>query len=63
MINAYWGDLNFQIQEGDVKDWMRVADTSMPSPFDLLETGKEQPLRSLNYGVKARSIVVLLKGS
>jgi hypothetical protein len=35
----------------------------MPSPFDLLEIGKEKPLRSLNYGVKARSIVVLLKGN
>src|SRR5208282_1193261 len=33
MINAYWEDLNFQIQEGGVGDWMRVADTSMPSPF------------------------------
>jgi isoamylase len=63
MINAYWENLSFQIQEGGVKDWMRVADTSMPSPFDLLEIGKEKPLRSLNYGVKARSIVVLLKGN
>jgi pullulanase/glycogen debranching enzyme len=63
MINAYWENLSFQIQEGGAKDWMRVADTSMPSPFDLLEIGKEKPLRSLNYGVKARSIVVLLKGN
>ena len=63
MINAYWENLSFQIQEGGVKDWMRVADTSMPSPLDLLEIGKEKPLRSLNYGVKARSIVVLLKSA
>jgi isoamylase len=61
MINAYWDDLNFQIQEGAMSDWMRVADTSMPSPFDLLESGKEEAVGSLNYKVKARSIVVLLK--
>jgi isoamylase len=63
MINAYWEDLNVRIQQGDVGDWMRVADTSMPSPFDLLESGKEKALESLNYDVKARSIVVLLESS
>jgi glycogen operon protein len=61
MINAYWEDLNFQIEEGEVEDWLRVVDTSMPSPFDLLENGKEKTLGSLNYEVKARSIVVLLR--
>jgi hypothetical protein len=54
---------NVRIQQGDVGDWMRVADTSMPSPFDLLESGKEKALESLNYDVKARSIVVLLESS
>jgi isoamylase len=61
MINAYWDDLNFQIQEGEVSGWRRVADTSMPSPLDLLESGKEEALESMSYKVKARSIVVLLK--
>jgi glycogen operon protein len=60
MINAYWEDLTFRIQEGDVGDWMRVADTSMPSPSDLFESGKEKAISSLNYEVKARSVVVLL---
>ena len=63
MINAYWEDLNFQIQEGEVNGWMRVADTSMPSPLDLLESGKEEALGSLNYKVKARSVVVLVKST
>ena len=63
MINAYWEDLDFQIQEGEVSGWMRVADTSMSSPFDLPESGKEEALGSLNYKVKARSIVVLLKSA
>jgi isoamylase len=63
MINAYWEDLNFQIQEGNASQWMRAVDTSMPSPFDLLEIGKEKALESLNYEVKARSVVVLLRGT
>ncbi len=61
MINAYWEDLNFRIQEGEARDWMRVADTSKPSPFDLLEVGGEERLVSLDYNVKARSVVVLLR--
>ena len=31
MINACWEDLNFRIQEGEARDWMRIADTSKPS--------------------------------
>jgi hypothetical protein len=42
---------------------MRVADTSLPGPFDLLESRKEEALGSLNYKVKARSVVVLLKSA
>jgi len=63
MINAYWEDLNFRIQEGEAKDWTRVADTSKPSPLDLLEIGSEEPVPSLDYEVKARSVVVLLRGA
>jgi isoamylase len=59
MINAYWENLNFHIQEGKASDWLRVVDTSMPAPFDLFEIGKEQALNSLRYDVKGRSVVVL----
>ena len=60
---SYWEDLNFRIQEGEAKDWMRIADTSKPSPLDLLEIGSEEPLASLDYNVRARSVVVLLRGT
>ncbi len=63
MINAYWEDLNFRIQEGEVRDWIRITDTSKPSPLDLLESGSEEPLASLDYKVKTRSVVVLLRGA
>ena len=63
MINAYWEGLSFHIPEGGASDWIRVADTSIPSPFDLLESGTEEALESQNYMVKARSIAVLLKNT
>ena len=63
MINAYWENLNFQIQEGNPSDWARVADTAMPSPMDFFEAGEEKALISVNYEVKARSVVVLLRTS
>jgi isoamylase len=61
MINSYWEDLNFRINEGEKGDWLCVADTAMTSPLDFLEPGEEKALSSLNYEVKARSVVVLLR--
>lgn len=61
MINAYWEDLNFRIREGEARDWLRFVDTSLSSPFDLLEAAKEEALASLSYEVKSRSVVVLLR--
>ena len=63
MINAFWEDLNFRIQEGDANDWMRIADTSKPSPLDLMEIGTEESIASLDYKVNARSVVVLLRAA
>ena len=61
MINAYWQDLDFKIQEGKVGDWQCVADTGMPGPSDFFEVGQEKSVTSLSYEVKARSVVVLLR--
>ncbi len=61
MINAYWEDLDFVIQEGDAADWRRVVDTSLDSPFDLAEPGSEPRIASLKQTVRARSVVVLLR--
>jgi isoamylase len=59
MINAFWENLTFVVQEGQAKEWLRVVDTSLPSPSDFCEPDTAQPLSSLSYRVKARSIVVL----
>jgi glycogen operon protein len=59
MINAYWQELQFQIQEGAPQDWVRIVDTDQPSPNDFSEHGL--PLQRAIYQVAPRSIVVLVR--
>jgi isoamylase len=61
MINAYWEELRFEIQEGTASEWRRVVDTSQENPFDFLEPGNESLLQSLHYQVAARSVVILVR--
>ena len=61
MINAYWQELQFQIQEGAPQDWARIVDTGLPSPNDFSESGL--PLQQSIYQVAPRSIVVLVRAS
>jgi len=59
MINAYWQELQFQIQEGAPQDWVRIVDTAMATPDDFSESGF--PLLQSTYQVAPRSIVVLVR--
>jgi isoamylase len=59
MINAYWQELQFDIQEGVPQDWARIVDTGLPSPQDFSQQGV--PLRHSTYQVAPRSVVVLLR--
>jgi glycogen operon protein len=59
MINAYWQELQFQIQEGAAEDWVRIVDTELPSPADFSESGL--PLQQSIYQIAPRSIVVLVR--
>ena len=61
MINSYWEDLDFRVQEGEGGQWRRVVDTGLDSPLDILEPGSEISLPSLDYRVAARSVVILLR--
>ena len=61
MVNAWWEELTFIVQEGAASDWYRVVDTSLQSPEDFSEPGREPKLTSLNYRVGARSTVVLIR--
>jgi len=59
MVNAHWEEHTFEIQEGNPREWLRVADTSLGSPNDFSEPSLEPPLASSSYLVAARSIVIL----
>ena len=61
MINAYWEQLGFEVQEGDAAEWRRVIDTSLDCPLDFLEPGNEWPLPTLHYQVSARSVAILVR--
>jgi isoamylase len=59
MINAYWEELGFNVQEGTAQEWKRIVDTALPSPDDFLEDGI--PLEQTKYLLAPRSIVVLCR--
>jgi glycogen operon protein len=61
MINAFWNNLTFVVQQGSPGMWHRVVDTARPSPDDFCEPGCKAPLDDLRYEVQARSIVVLVR--
>jgi glycogen operon protein len=61
MINGYWEDVPFTIQEGEFSRWKRVIDTSLDAPDHFCEAGMEISLTSPTYVVKSRSIVVMIR--
>jgi len=58
IANAYWEDLVFTIQE--IGPWVRVVDTSLPSPFDIMEATEAPPMSEVRCAVAARSVMVLV---
>jgi glycogen operon protein len=62
MFNSGEKDVTFSVAPPPQgKRWMRVVDTSLPSPLDILEPGSEQALeRVKTYRVGNHSIVVFL---
>jgi glycogen operon protein len=59
MINSYWKELDFYVQEGTPQEWMRIVDTALPSPGDFSERGES--LQTLHYSMAPRSVAVLLR--
>jgi glycogen operon protein len=58
MINAWWQDLTFRMQEPGTA-WRRVVDTARESPEDFVPPDLRQAVDGPDHVVKARSIVVL----
>ena len=61
MINAFWHDLDFIVQEGAAEEWLRVIDTFRNTPEDISETDRGESVSSIRYKVAARSVVVLMR--
>ncbi len=59
MINGWWNEIPFFVQDGRPEDWLRVVDTSLAPPEDIAEPGAERRLASEGYVVGPRSVVVL----
>jgi isoamylase len=59
MINSYWMPLRFHIQKAQAKDWRKVVDTAAESPGDFAEGSAAARLKSLDFTVGPRSVVVL----
>lgn len=59
MISAYWEPLVFRIAERPAGGWLRVIDTSLPSPDDITSPGYEVAVNEPTYRVGPRSVVVL----
>jgi isoamylase len=61
MINGGPSPLEFALQEGHPREWLRVVDTGAPSPEDIAQPGSELPLEGPVCQVRERAIVVLLR--
>ncbi len=61
MINAEARERTFRIQNDGTSHWRRAIDTNRQPPHDICEPGQEARIRSDQYSVKARSIVVLIR--
>jgi isoamylase len=63
IFNAYWEALDFElpvIDNGDGGSWRRWIDTTLDSPFDIVEWQKAPPVDGRSYRAGPRSVVVLL---
>ncbi len=60
MANAFWEDLDFEIQEAG--SWRLVVNTAEDSPKDIVSPQSQPPLGSGRITVCARSVVLLIKG-
>ena len=61
-LNAYWKALDFEfppVTGAPDTGWLRLIDTSLPSPNDIVEESMGVPVAGPKYRVKPRSLVML----
>jgi hypothetical protein len=62
MINGWWQDVTFTVQEGQAHEWCPVIDTGKTSPDDVRTGADHSNLQTGHYLVRERSIAVLVRG-
>jgi isoamylase len=60
VLNMHWEDLDFQVPPVAGKTWVRVVDTSRPSPEDIMDLEEAPVVAGEQYRVNSRSVVVLV---
>ena len=63
ILNAYWEPLDFElpvVDNGEEDSWRRWIDTTLESPFDIVEWQKAPRVEGRTYRAGPRSVVVLL---
>jgi glycogen operon protein len=60
MLNMYWEPLVFEFPQAGDRSWFRAVDTSLASPSDIADPGREVRIEGSGYIVNGRSIVVLI---
>jgi len=60
MMNMFWEPLDMEVPVIVGWKWTRAVDTSLPSPADIADPGKEAAFEGQSYRVGPRSIVVLV---
>jgi isoamylase len=61
-INAYWEPLDFELPalpDWATSGWLRVMDTSRPSPLDIVDPKSAEPATGDTHRVHARTAVML----
>jgi glycogen operon protein len=59
LMNMHWECLPFDIPPVAGRSWVRLADTSLPSPEDIVDLEQAPAVTGEKYLVNARSVVVL----
>ena len=62
ILNMEKKGINFEIPSLQGKRWLKVIDTALPSPMDIVEPGKEKVVPRGVCHVKKNSVVVLISG-
>jgi glycogen operon protein len=60
IMNMYWEPISFELPKVQKLKWYRAIDTSLDSPNDIVEPGKEKAVTGSTYVAQGRSISVFI---